>query len=500
MGLFSPPSSSSRHRHGSNHQNRHRSSGTPSSSKYGSGSSSSPRKKQRPTGEEAGHGSAYLGPDAPIPAEAGPDAGLYTEYDPSAGEYYYEYDDGANGGSFYAAEGSNGTQGYYDHYSHTNGSSSGNGSSTTTPEQDAAAAAAAAAAASAAGEEYYTSSVSSAVTGHVYEAGMQFHGFQRSPPTTPTNSTNGKDHGSGSSNSGSKLYALPNDETEQNRDDMKHSMALLLMRDRLFYSPVDAQLKAGGMVYDLGTGTGIWAMDVAEQFPSTVVRGIDLSPIQPAYVPPNVSFAIDDFEDEWVLPPNTFDLIHMRFSLWAVDDRAALLRRAFRHLKPGGYIEFQELVPQMSCDDGTLPPAHIAPNALRDFAHYVGMGLRTSGRLTGGEFFNEALNDPGSMDMIMSQELAAAGFTDIHTVRHKCPLGSWPKHKDLRRCGMLFRQALLEGLRGWSYRPLGTTAGGLGWTPTQIEIFLVDVRKAIMDSSVHAYFPMHVTYAQRPMA
>ncbi|CAK7227085.1 hypothetical protein SBRCBS47491_006449 [Sporothrix bragantina] len=496
MGLFSPPSSSSRHRHGSrsSHQNGHRSSGTATSSKHGSVSgSNSPRKKHRSAGEESS------GQDG-----AGSDAGLYTGYDPASGEYqyYYEYDNGTNGG-YYAAEGSNGAQTYYSHYSHADSNGAGSShSATTTPEGDAAAgaAAAAAAAASAAGEEYYTTSVSSAVVGHVYEAGMQFHGFQRSPPTTPTTSANGNGHGSGSSNGGSKLYALPNDETEQNRDDMKHSMALLLMRDRLFYSPVDAQLKAGGMVYDLGTGTGIWAMDVAEQFPSTVVRGIDLSPIQPAYVPPNVSFAIDDFEDEWVLPPNAFDLIHMRFSLWAVDDRAALLRRAFRHLKPGGYIEFQELVPQMSCDDGSLPPAHIAPNALRDFAHYIGMGLRTSNRLAGGDLFDETMSDPNAMDRIMSQELATAGFTNIHTVRHKCPLGSWSKHKDMQRCGLLFRQALLEGLRGWSYRPLGTTAGGLGWTETQIEIFLVDVRKAVMDSHIHAYFPMHVTYAQKPTA
>lgn len=227
---------------------------------------------------------------------------------------------------------------------------------------------------------------------------------------------------------------------------------------------------------------------------------MDLSPIQPTYVPPNVSFTVDDFEDEWVLPLNAFDLIHMRFSLWAVDDRAALLRRAFRHLKPGGYVEFQELLPQMSCDDGTLPPAHVQPNALRDFAHYIGMGLRRSSRLAGGDLFDEAMMDPGHMDKLLSQELAAAGFRGIRTVRHKCPLGNWPKHKDLQRCGLLLRQAILEGLRGWSYRPLGTTADGLGWTPTQIEIFLIDVRKAVMDTSVHAYFPLHVTYAQKPMA
>lgn len=271
MGFFSPPSasSSSRHRHhgGGGSSSRHRSGGHPSSSSsrhsgsssngsssHGAGagggsssSSSNPRKKVR----TAGDGSAVDGALA-----SGPDAnGLYAGYDPSAGDYYYDYDESSGAGGYYAAEGSNNNQGYYDFYGGTHPSSA-----TTTPEEDAAAsAAAAAAAAAAAGDNYYTSSVSSAVADHVYEAGLQFHGFQRSPPTSPTNSNSA---GIGSLNSrSSKLYALPNDETEKNRDDMKHSMALLLMQNRLFYSPVDSKLKAGGMVYDLGTGTGIWAMD-----------------------------------------------------------------------------------------------------------------------------------------------------------------------------------------------------------------------------------------------
>ncbi|CAK7564256.1 MAG: hypothetical protein SEPTF4163_002143 [Sporothrix epigloea] len=424
-----------------------------------------------------------------------PDARVYAEFRPVSNEYQYyrEYDNAANSNGYRATEGSNASQGYHGQYGHTEGAS--NLTSTSARRGDLAedAAAAAAAAASAASEDYYTVSVSSAMAGQVHEAGMQFHSFKRSPPTTLTNPANSVCRG----DDGSKLYALPNDETEQNRDDMKHSMALLLMQDHLFYSPVDAQLRSGGMVYDLGTGTGIWAIDVAERYPSTVVRGIDLSPIQPAYVPPNLSFSIDDFEDEWTLPPNAFDLIHMRFSLWAVDDRATLFRRIFRHLKPGGFVEFQELVPQMSCDDGTLPPAHIMPNALRDFVQYIGMGLRYSNRIAGGGLFGENVSDSLTMDKIMTQELADAGFTNIQTVRHKCPLGGWAKYPDLQRCGLLFREAMLEGLRGWSHRPLGTTAGGLGWTPTQIEMFLIDVRKALLDPNVHSYFPMHVIYAQK---
>lgn len=35
------------------------------------------------------------------------------------------------------------------------------------------------------------------------------------------------------------------------------------------------------MCLDIGTGTGIWAIDFADEHPETTVIGTDLSPIQP---------------------------------------------------------------------------------------------------------------------------------------------------------------------------------------------------------------------------
>lgn len=51
---------------------------------------------------------------------------------------------------------------------------------------------------------------------------------------------------------GRGLYPLPNDESEQERDDMKHKLALWMMHEKLFYAPVEERLTAGGTVFDLG--------------------------------------------------------------------------------------------------------------------------------------------------------------------------------------------------------------------------------------------------------
>ena len=74
----------------------------------------------------------------------------------------------------------------------------------------------------------YPPSMTSSVRQHVYEGGLRYHAFR-----------DGR-------------YAFPNDEVEQNRDDMKHTMTVMLCRGRHFYAPVEERLRAGGKCLDLG--------------------------------------------------------------------------------------------------------------------------------------------------------------------------------------------------------------------------------------------------------
>src|SRR5580692_8644625 len=96
------------------------------------------------------------------------------------------------------------------------------------------------------------------------------------------------------------LHLQNNRQIEQDRLDLQHHLFLLTLDGRLHLAPIENL--SGGIhnVLDIATGTGIWAIEFAAQYPSASVIGTDLSPIQPAFVPPNCRFEVDDAEDPWL--------------------------------------------------------------------------------------------------------------------------------------------------------------------------------------------------------
>jgi hypothetical protein len=140
-----------------------------------------------------------------------------------------------------------------------------------------------------------------------------------------------------------------------------------------------------------------------------------------------------------------------------------------------------ELVYSPQCDDDTLTPS--TPYALRDWMNYVVAGMRV-------------LGSNSHAILSLPEQMKAAGFADVQRTTHKCPVGVWPRDKRLRFCGLFLRTALMDGLRGTSRRPLLA----LGWTQLQIEMFLVEVRKALMDAGVHSYLALHVVHGRKPVS
>jgi ubiquinone/menaquinone biosynthesis C-methylase UbiE len=65
------------------------------------------------------------------------------------------------------------------------------------------------------------------------------------------------------------VYNFPNDDLEQDRLDLNHHVCLMLLNNALHFAPLadDKSLR----ILDIGTGTGIWAMDMGDKYPNAEV-------------------------------------------------------------------------------------------------------------------------------------------------------------------------------------------------------------------------------------
>ncbi|KKA18017.1 UMTA methyltransferase family protein [Rasamsonia emersonii CBS 393.64] len=190
-----------------------------------------------------------------------------------------------------------------------------------------------------------------------------------------------------------KAYLLPNDEDESDRLDMVHEMVLTIMDRRLFFAPIS---EAPQRVLDLGTGTGIWAIDFevgchdenilqpAKLF--IQVMGIDLSPNQPTI-----------------------------------------------NVAPGGWVEIQDWEANLTSQDNSTKNTSLE--------QYYDVVL--------GAF--EKVGYVSSPGPHLEQWFCDVGFEDIHVEKYPVPLGVWPKDKKLAESGFeSAAMAVLTRYEGWS--------------------------------------------------
>jgi len=241
----------------------------------------------------------------------------------------------------------------------------------------------------------------------------------------------------------------------------------MVMGGKVCFAPV----KDPQQILDIGTGTGIWAMDVADDNPGATVIGIDLSPIQPSAVPPNLEFQIMDADEPWDFV-NRFDYVHTRLmNGFSIKSWPFFYEQAFAALQPGGWAENQEFEVRFGCDDETIP----ADSASVKWAELWNQGIESFG-LT-GRCYPET----------MVQQMQAAGFINVTYKFYRMPIGTWPKDKRLRQAGLFNLVGLLDGLSGLSQRVF---TKGLNWTVDEMEVLLMQVREECNNRKIHSYFPM----------
>ncbi|KAI9932072.1 hypothetical protein MW887_009578 [Aspergillus wentii] len=275
------------------------------------------------------------------------------------------------------------------------------------------------------------------------------------------------------------IYMLPCDEDEQDRLDIFHKLfTVARVSDGLIYAPHPTN----GRFLDLGCGTGIWSIDVANKYPDAFVVGVDLAPIQPANHPKNCDFyAPFDFESPWAMGEDSWDLIHMQMGSGSVASWPNLYRRIFSHLRPGAWFEQVEIDFEPRCDghrsmDGT---------ALREWYDYLKLATAQAMRPIAHNYRET------------KKDLEEAGFTEINHQIVGLPLNPWHHDEHERTVARWYNLAISESIHSLSLAPFSRI---LGWPLDKIAEAAANVKSEAFNKEIHSYNILHIYQARKPVA
>jgi SAM-dependent methyltransferase len=251
------------------------------------------------------------------------------------------------------------------------------------------------------------------------------------------------------------------------RNDLQHYKFTLLLDDQFFIAPIT---KNPQKILDLGTGSGIWAMDIADTYPSAEVIGVDTAPVQPKMLPTNLVFEIDDVEHEWLWPESSFDLIHGRELIMAIHDWPRLVRQAKSRLRPGGYLQLCGSYPAFASDDGTLPSG----------SAYVELGKI---------YFemSERIGASGHEVTKWKQYLEDEGYEDVQEKIFKIPTNPWPRDQRLKKIGALELDHFRDNIKNVFARGYEQILNG---DPNYFQVLLARARAEVLNRRMHSWVPL----------
>ncbi|RPA90327.1 S-adenosyl-L-methionine-dependent methyltransferase [Choiromyces venosus 120613-1] len=255
---------------------------------------------------------------------------------------------------------------------------------------------------------------------------------------------------------------------------MIHHMYRILLDGALVIAPIENPQK----ILDVGTGTGIWAIDVADEFPSAVVIGTDLSPIQPSWVPPNCKFEVDDAESEWPYAKNSFDLVHSRHLMNSIRDWQTYIRQIYESVKPGGWVQILEHDSVICSDDNSIAP----DSQLQLFM----------------DLYNEAsekINRP-TITHKLSKMLEEAGFIDVSQTIYRLPWAPWAKDKKLKEIGAWMLANTETSFEAYG---LAFMTRVIGKTPEEAKEICDKAHQELKSKKVHVYNSHYLIIARKPL-
>lgn len=261
-------------------------------------------------------------------------------------------------------------------------------------------------------------------------------------------------------------YLLPKDALEDQRLNYQHHALYKTISNHYLapLTPTSAQT-----ILDVGTGTGIWAVEMAHQFPQAHILGVDVALSSlPRPLPPNCLFAQANILQGLPFPDGQFAYTHQRLLVAAIPALhwPGVVRELVRVTRPGGWVELLEI-------GDVIQNAGPATKRLLTWMTDISKGLG---------FEMEVLRHLGDL-------LKQAGCSDIETQEIPVPLGAWAGST-----GQMMKTDVLYGYNAIkdSYCPRSNT-------PPEVFDAMVQAAADEWEQNRCSYV-FHAAYGRRPLS